>query len=117
MLFRSNGKIFVSYKEIGKNKFEKLVNDAFTLTGKHTVKATGKEDSLMVNKNGVHGMFFKVLGDVATSYQFFLTDSTKNFLYGAMYLEATPNSDSSKPVNEFILQDMKHLIETFNWKK
>ncbi len=112
-----NGKIFVSYKEIGKNKFEKLVNDAFTLTGKHTVKATGKEDSLMVNKNGVHGMFFKVLGDVATSYQFFLTDSTKHFLYGAMYLEATPNSDSSKPVNEFILQDMKHLIATFNWKK
>ena len=112
-----NGKIYISYKEVDKNKLEKLLKDAFTLTGKHTVKATGKEDSLVVNEHGVHGMFFKVLGDVATPYQFFLTDSVKNFLYGAMYLEATPNSDSAKPVNDFILQDMKHMIGTFNWKK
>ena len=112
-----NGKIFISYKEIGKNTLAKLIADAYTLTNKHTVKATGKEDSLMVNQYGVHGVFFKVLGDVATSYQFFLTDSVHHFLRGAMYLEATPNSDSAKPVNDFILQDMKHLISTFNWKK
>jgi len=112
-----NGKIFISYKEIGKNTLEKLINDAYTLTNKHTVKATGKDDSLMVNQYGVHGVFFKVQGDVATSYQFFLTDSIHHFLRGALYLEATPNSDSAKPVNEFILQDMKHLISTFNWKK
>ena len=111
------GKIYVSYKEIGPNSFDKLQNDAHTLIGKHFVKATGKEDSLIVNKNGVHGMFFKVYGDVATPYQFYLTDSVKHFLYGAMYLESTPNSDSARPVNDFILQDMKHLIETFNWKK
>ena len=112
-----NGKIFMSYKEIGPNKFEKLIHDAYTLSGKHTVKATGKDDSLIVNQYGVHGMLFKFIGDVATPYQFYLTDSVKNFLYGAMYLEATPNSDSARPVNDFILEDMKHMISTFHWKK
>ena len=113
------GKIYISYKEIGpdKNNFDKCIHDAYTLSGKHTVKATGKDDSLVVTKNGVHGMFFKFIGDVATPYQFYLTDSVKHFLYGAMYLESTPNSDSARPVNDYILQDMKHLIETFNWKK
>jgi hypothetical protein len=31
-----NGRIYVSYKTIGPNNFQKLVNDAFTLTNKHS---------------------------------------------------------------------------------
>jgi len=61
-------------------------------------------------------MFFSVGGDVATSYQFYLTDSTKNFLRGALYFDATPNADSLGIVNDFLLQDMKHLINTFKWR-
>lgn len=66
-----NGRIYVSYKEIGKNKFDKLVNDAFTMTNKHTTKAYSIDDSLITNPNNVHGVFFKVGGDVATANQFF----------------------------------------------
>jgi gliding motility-associated lipoprotein GldD len=64
----------------------------------------------------VHGMYFKVEGNVATASQFFLTDSTKNFLRGALYFDATPNEDSLQPVNRFLVEDMKHLISTFRWK-
>jgi len=39
--------------------------------------------------NNVHGEFFKVEGNVATANHFFLTDSTKNFLRGALYFDAT----------------------------
>lgn len=111
-----NGRIYVSYKEIGKNKFDKLVNDAFTMTNKHTTKAYSIDDSLVATPNNIHGMFFKVGGNVATANQFFLTDTTKNFLRGALYFDATPNEDSLSIVNRFLIDDVRHLINTFRWK-
>jgi len=111
-----NGRIYVSYKDIGKSTLEKLVNDAFTMTNKHTLKAYSIDDSLIATPNNVHGVFFKVGGDVATANQFFLTDSTHHFLRGAMYFDATPNEDSLSIVNRFLMEDMKHLINTFRWK-
>jgi gliding motility-associated lipoprotein GldD len=110
------GKMYLSYKSIGANRFDKLLNDAFNLTNKHSQKAYSIDDSLMITPNSVRGMFFKVGGDVATSYQFFLTDSTRHFLRGALYFEATPNQDSLSPVNNFVAEDMRHLINTFRWK-
>ena len=111
-----SGRIYLSYKVIGDYTLEKLINDAFNLTNKHSVKASYIDDSVISTQNNVHGMFFKVEGDVATANQFFLTDSTKNFLRGALYFDATPNQDSLRPVNDFLVQDMKHLINTFRWK-
>lgn len=111
-----NGRIYISYKAIGKNTLEKLLNDAFNLTNKQSVKATYINDSLLNTPNGAHGRFFKVSGNVATANQFFLTDSTKHFLRGALYFDAAPNQDSLKPVNDFLVTDMQHLINTFKWK-
>jgi len=111
-----NATIYVSYKVIGQNKFDSLLNDAFKLTSKHTTKATSIDDSLMATPNNVHGIFFKVGGNVATANQFFLTDSTKHFLRGSLYFDATPNADSLSIVNQFLVADMKHLINTFQWK-
>lgn len=111
-----SGRIYVSYKEIGKNKFDTLVKNSFDLTGKHTAKAYSIEDTLIATKNGVHGVFFTVGGDVATANQFFLTDTTRHFLRGALYFDATPNADSLGIVNRFLLEDMKHLINTFKWR-
>jgi len=65
--------------------------------------------------NGIRGVFFRVGGDVATANQFFVTDSTKHFLRGALYFDATPNEDSLGIVNKFLVEDMKHLISTFKW--
>lgn len=112
-----NGRIYVSYKEIGKNKLDKLIKDAFTMTNKHTTKAYSIDDSLIATANNVHGIFFKVGGDVATANQFFLTDSTKHFLRGALYFDATPNEDSLSIVNRFLIEDVKHFINTFKWKE
>ncbi len=111
-----SGHIYISYKAVGSNKLEKLVNDAFSLTGKHSVKASAIDDSLVVTPYNIHGMFFKVGGDVATADQFFLTDSVKHFIRGALYFDATPKQDSIQPVNDFLVEDIKHLINTFQWK-
>ena len=86
------------------------------MTSKQSAKAYSIDDSLVNTANGVSGMFFTVGGDAATSNQFFLTDSTKHFLRGALYFDATPNADSLAVVNDFIKTDLKHLVNTFRWK-
>lgn len=113
-----SGRIYISYKQIGiQNSFDSLIRDAFTLTGKHTSKAYSIDDSLLVNPYNVEGVFFKVGGDVATVNQFFLTDSSRHFLRGALYFDATPNEDSLNIVNQFLMEDVKHLINSFTWRK
>lgn len=110
------GRFYISYKEVGTNRFDKLVNDAFTMTNKHSSKAYSIEDSLIATPNNVHGVFFKVGGNVATANQFFVSDSTKHFLRGALYFDAAPNEDSLGIVNSFLLEDMRHMINTFKWR-
>ena len=130
-----NGRVFLSYKiiggnalykikggngiykdSVGINKFDKMVNDAYNLTNKNDVAATSIKDSVIQTTNGVHGVFFKVGGNAATAKQFFLSDTTKNFIRGALYFEVTPNVDSLRPVQDFIQKDLEHLINTFQWK-
>jgi gliding motility-associated lipoprotein GldD len=101
---------------IGINRFDRMVNDAFNLTNKNDIVASSIEDSLMQTPLGLHGIFFNVGGNAATAHQFFLTDTSRHFLRGALYFEATPNADSIRPVQNFIRQDVFHLINTFRWK-
>ena len=112
-----NARIYISYKPIGKNRFAKLLADAYKMTFKQSYKATAIEDSVFRTANGISGTFFHVRGNAATAYQFFITDSTKHFLRGALYFNTTPNEDSLSIVNDFLLQDLKHLTNTFTWGK
>ena len=130
-----NGKIYISYKEIGgtsvykiknpsgqyrdsvsKNVFENLVNDSYKLTYKNDIKANSIEDSVMHTPNNLTGIFFNLGGNVATAKQFFLSDTLHHFLRGALYFDATPNEDSLAPVNSFLAADLKHIINTMKWK-
>jgi len=113
-----SGRIYLSYKEIGaRNKFDSLVNDAFTMSYKqHTYKASGIEPQPFVTPNNIDGIYFTLSGNTATANQFFLTDSTRHFLRGALYFYTTPNEDSLSVVNNFVKQDMQHLINTLKWK-
>jgi len=130
-----NAKIFLSYKQIGGNalykvrkadgtykdslgvnEYDRIINDAFNLTNKNDDIATKKNDSLFKTANNISGLLFKLSGDVATQRQFFMTDTTKNFIRGALYFYATPNADSVKPVVDFLQKDIDHLISTFKWK-
>ena len=101
---------------LGTNYFDKMVNDAFNLTNKNEAVATSIKDSLFTTANGVSGVYFKVGGNAATARQFFMSDTSKNFIRGALYFDTTPNADSLKPVQEFLQKDIEHLINTFRWK-
>jgi gliding motility-associated lipoprotein GldD len=114
---RFNAKIYISYKEIGKNKFDSLVNDAFTMSYKqHTYKASAIEPVPFTTPHNLSGIYFTLKGNTATANQFFITDSTKHFLRGALYFDAVPNEDSLKPVNNFLQKDLQHLLNTLQWR-
>ena len=112
-----SGKIYISYKQIGgANQFNKLVEDAFKMTSKHSLKASSIDEIPVKGGPGVEGFVFDVGGNAATGKQFFITDSTRHFLRGALYFDATPNFDSIQPVEQFLYQDMQHLIQTLRWR-
>ena len=114
---RFGGRIYISYKEVEKNNFDSLVNDGFKMAYKqHTDISTGINDSLMRTSNGVEGIYFSLSGNTATANQFFLTDSTKHFLRGALYFNTSPNEDSLGIVNDFLKKDVLHLINTLKWR-
>ena len=113
------GRIYLSYKIISPSQpLSKLVEDAYTMTYKaHDKKADYIEPFVFHNNAGhVHGLLYNVGGNAASAYQFYATDSVKHFIRGALYFNATPNADSLKPVNEFLLTDIQHILQTLSWK-
>lgn len=103
------------YPVSSRTKFDKLVEDAFTITGKHNIKANARKETLIQGDNGVNGILFEVSGPVASPLQFFLTDSTQHFFRASLYFNASVNPDSTAPVLEFMRKDLEKMIETFSW--
>lgn len=111
------GRIYISYKRIdSKQTLEKLLAEAYQMTSYHTKKADYIDDyPIHKYDNNIHGALSNVTGNAASAYQFYVTDSVKHYLRGALYFDVTPNADSLKPVNEFIKEDMVHMLETLHW--
>jgi gliding motility-associated lipoprotein GldD len=112
------GRIYVSYKSIGgANNFDSLVRDGFKMAYKqHVDVSTGINEQRILTPNNVEGIYFDLGGNTATANQFFLTDSTRHFLRGALYFDAAPNADSLSVVNNFLKKDLQHLINTLKWR-
>ena len=111
------GAIHLTHKPVNGNLGDYL-EDVHTMVVKHLQKANGVRDSLIINEeHQVYGLFIEMDGKgVATPMQFYLTDSTRNFVRGALYFNFQPNNDSMQPVINFIRQDIDHLFNTFEWK-
>jgi gliding motility-associated lipoprotein GldD len=62
-------------------------------------------------------MFYQVSGNAASQAQFYLTDSLNHFLTGSVYFEAQPNFDSILPAAAYLKNDIRHLMETVEWKE
>lgn len=113
-----NAKIYCSYYDIrNRQDLDEYVADAFELTNKHNIKAN-YIDEIAIHRpdDRVHGVVFEVEGAVASSYQFFLTDSTRHFLRGALYFDTQTRPDSLAPVIQFMKADLNRMVETLKWK-
>lgn len=114
-----NGRIHLSYQSFSnKKQFDQLVEDARTFAFKHTVKATAIDEAVIsYPEKKVYGIYYSIDGNTASSVQFFLTDSTKNYIRGALYFNEQPRLDSIQPVLDFVKKDIDHMIKTFKWQK
>lgn len=113
------GKIYLSYKPINtdKNLFT-LNEDMYRMTfTAHDKKADYIEDYYFKDTvRDVYGIFYNVSGDAASAYQFYATDSTSHFIRGALYFDVAPNADSLQPLNDFLKDDINHMLKTLEWK-
>ena len=99
-----------------KGDLNKHIEESRKLAYDHSIKADAINERLYLNpKEKVYGTIYYIEGNAASPMQFYLTDSTKHFLRGALYIREIPNIDSISPVIDFLKPDVLHLIETFKW--
>ena len=111
--------IQLTYKPIEnkKERLEDFLGDAYKLTAKHQIKAYSIEENVLKTPLGHTAVVQELTGEVPSQFQFFLTDSTQNFLRGALYFKTATKNDSLAPVIEYVKSDIIHMLNTFNWQR
>ncbi len=107
----------VTYKPV--NGLESLIQeyqeDSYRLTAKHQVKAYSIEESNVLLPNGSVAIISELDGQVPSQFQFFVTDSSKHFLRGALYFQTAIQNDSLAPVISYLKRDILHMLNSLEW--
>ncbi len=112
-----NGKIHISYLPV-KNNLNQIIEDTRKLAYKHSIKADAINERMFIKpEKKVYGILYEIEGNAASSMQFFITDSIKHYVRGALYFNTEPNKDSLAPVLNYVKKDITLLIESFEWKE
>lgn len=115
--FKAN--IQLTYKPVQNNskRLSGFINDAYKLAGWHRIKASGIRELVMTTNAGQKAVLLELSGEVPSYLQFFTTDTTTNYLRGAMYFSVAGQQDSLAPVINYLKADMMHLLKTLKWRK
>lgn len=111
--------IYLSYKPIhGVKELRAQIDTSYKFLSMHFDHSTGIDERQFVDADhGVYATTSRLQGNhVASTYQFWVTDSSHHFLRGSLYLDYTPNNDSLAPVIQYLQADIDHLIETLRWR-
>lgn len=111
--------IHITYKKVnGKEEvLKELLNDAYNLTSKQQIKASGIDEIITKTPSGKTAVIAEISGEVPSQFQFTMTDSSANFLRGALYFNTRVQNDSLAPAIDFMKKETMHLINTLGWKK
>ena len=110
-----NGTIYFRYWDMNQS-LAYYINNANDEVDMHKRKASNIVDKSFLRHNDrVFGTLFRLEGDVATPFQFYLTDSTDHFVYAEVLFNFPPNYDSLKPTLDYLQVDLEKMIETFQW--
>jgi gliding motility-associated lipoprotein GldD len=95
-----NGQLHLTYHGVFSEKaYNNMTELARVLAMKHTIKASAIDQKLInYPDKKVYGIYYAIEGNTASSVQFFLTDSTKHYVRGALYFNERPQYDSIQPV-------------------
>ena len=116
---RWNGVVFLTYHRMrGPADLRGEVDSSLRFLEQHYQVATGVEEQGYEDpEHKVYGNVYYLKGSkVASTCQFWLTDSNSHYLRGALYLNVTPNNDSLAPVINYLQADIEHLVETLRWR-
>ncbi len=110
--------IHITYKKINNKEtlLKEFLNDAYNLTSKQQIKAYGIDEVKIVTPKGKTALIAEISGEVPSQFQFTMTDSTRNFLRGALYFNTKVQNDSLAPAIDFMKKEVMHLINTLEWK-
>jgi len=109
-----NAIVYLTYRD--SVNIDKMVEESRELVYKHTVKADDIVEQSFVNApSNVYGSIYELKGNTATSLNFHLVDSTSRYLRGSLYFDSKPNKDSLAPSIKFIEDDVKYMMEKFEW--
>ena len=113
-----NGSLLLSTKVFtDRDSLIKLINVANDLVDEHKIKADRIDFTQIIDpEHRVFGTFFTLTGNVATNYQFYLTDSTHRFIRGEVLLNCRPNYDSLRPTLDYLKVDLTRMINSFRWE-
>ena len=111
--------VHVTYKRIkhDSNLLKEYVTDATTLTAKHQIKAYAIDETITRTPSGKVAVIAEIEGEVPSQFQFTMTDSSENFLRGALYFDTKVQNDSLKPAIDYVKKDLMHMINTLEWKQ
>lgn len=111
--------IHLTYKKVNNNQtlLKEFLKDAYVLTAKHQIKAYAIEETIVKTPDGKTVVVAELDGEVPSQFQFTTTDSTQNFLRGALYFNVPVQNDSLQPAIEYMKKDVMHLINTLRWRK
>ena len=110
--------IHLTYKELQHNEelLREYLGDSYALTAKHQIKAYSIEETILETKKGITAIIADIDGEVPSQLQFTITDSTENFLRGALYFYARVNNDSLAPAIDYVKKDAMHFIHSLEWR-
>lgn len=112
-----NGTLYTSYIPVeSETGFNKVIRDAFKIVGKHNIKANYREEAVIQNAQGVTGLAFNIKGPVATPYQYYVTDTTQHFFRASLYFNTQVAPDSMAPIYRYVIEDVQHMIDTWEWR-
>lgn len=110
--------VHITYKTIQSKKLLKeFLDDSYTLTAKHQIKAYAINEVITRTPSGKTAVIAELEGEVPSQFQFTITDSTKNFLRGALYFNTRVANDSLAPAIEYMKKDIMQMINTLEWKR
>jgi len=108
--------VHITYKVVNNmDSLKEYLSDAYFLTAKHQIKASGIDESIAKTPTGKTVVYAEINGEVPSQFQFFTTDSVKNFLRGALYFNTTVQNDSLKPAIDYVKVDIVNMMNTLEW--
>ena len=110
--------IHITYKRLNNREdfLKELLDDSYNLTSKQQIKASGIDELITVTPSGKTAVIAEITGEVPSQFQFTMTDSSRNFLRGALYFNTRVHNDSLAPAIDFMKKETLHFINTLQWK-